>query len=69
VIKAPDPALEFPLFPDPIGADGKAVPVLEGEEVTLPLWYWKRIAEYAVDMERAREQYEAWREVYGEAAP
>ena len=63
--RAPDPALEFPGFPDPLGEDGKAVPVLEGEAVTVPLWYWKKITEYVVDVEKAREQYEAWREVYG----
>jgi hypothetical protein len=63
--RLPDPALEFPGFPDPFGADGEAIPVLEGEAVTVPLWYWRKIAEYAADVEKAREQYEAWREVYG----
>jgi hypothetical protein len=48
-----------------VGADGEAVPVLEGDAVRVPLWYWRKIAEYAVDVERAREVYEAWREVYG----
>jgi hypothetical protein len=48
-----------------VGEDGAAVPVLEGEVVRVPLWYWKKIAEYVVDVERAREVYEAWREVYG----
>jgi hypothetical protein len=63
--RPPDPGLEFPRFPDPFGADGEAIPVLEGEEVTLPLWYWKKITEYVVDVEKVREQYKAWREVYG----
>jgi hypothetical protein len=64
-IRAPDPALEFPRFPDPLGEDGKAVPVLEGGTVAVPLWYWKKITEYVVDVEKVREQYEAWRAVYG----
>jgi hypothetical protein len=65
VERTPDPALEFPAFPDPLGEDGKAIPALEGEEVRVPLWYWIKIAEYAADVEKVREQYRAWREVYG----
>jgi hypothetical protein len=53
------------LFPDPVGPDGAAVPVLEGDRVTVPLWYWLKIAEYAADVEKVREQYGAWREVNG----
>jgi hypothetical protein len=56
--------LSSPRFPDPIGADGEAIPVLEGDTVRVPLQYRRKIAEYAVDVERAREVYEAWREVY-----
>jgi hypothetical protein len=29
--------------------------------VRMPLWYWLRIAGYAVDVERVRREYEAWR--------
>jgi hypothetical protein len=36
--------------------------------VTVPLWYWLKIAEYVADVEKVREQYEAWREVYGMGA-
>jgi hypothetical protein len=53
------------VFPDPAGADGGAVPALEVDRVTVPLWYWLKIAEYVADVEKVREQYEAWREVYG----
>jgi hypothetical protein len=55
----------FPEFPDPVGEDGSAVPALEGDRVTVPLWYWLKITEYVVDVGKVREQYEAWRELYG----
>jgi hypothetical protein len=30
----------------------------------VPLRYWVLIAEYVADVEKAREMYEAWREVF-----
>jgi hypothetical protein len=36
----------------------------EAGTVTVPLAYWLKIAEYVVDVERVRETYEGWREVY-----
>jgi hypothetical protein len=32
--------------------------------VKIPLWYWLKIAGYAVDVGKAREMYEAWQEAY-----
>ena len=46
------PAVDFPLFPDP-------EPVVldeETETVSMPLWYWQRIAEYKIDVD-AIEKY------------
>jgi len=62
--KAVDPRLSFPVFPDPLGADGNNIPVREGDTVKVPLWYWLKITEYVVEIEKTKEMYEAWREVY-----
>jgi hypothetical protein len=59
----PPIALSFPEFPDPLDSAGKSIPVLEEGEVRMPLWYWLRITEYAVDVERVRREYEAWKEL------
>ena len=40
------PDVEFPTFPDP-------EPVtLDGENVTMPLWYFTKIAEYKADVDK-----------------
>jgi hypothetical protein len=52
------------VFPDPLGPDGKAVPALEGDVVSMPLAYWLKIAEYQINVERLRQEYEAWLEVW-----
>ena len=67
--EAVDPALSFPYFPDPFDADGKPIPALDGQNVTVPLWYWIKITEYAVDVEKCREIYEAWKDIYLEEKP
>jgi hypothetical protein len=59
-----DPGLSFPAFPDPLDEAGKPIPVLEGDAVKMPLWYWTRIAEYVVEVEKVREIYEGWQGVY-----
>ena len=59
-----DPALRFPYFPDPLDADGKPIPAHVGENVVVPLWYWIKIAEYVIEVEKTREVYEAWRTIY-----
>jgi hypothetical protein len=44
--------------------NGKIIPVLKGETVCIPFWYWIKIAEYAVEVEKAKEMYEAWQTIY-----
>jgi len=63
-IEAVDPSLTFPYFPDPIDGEGKPIPILTGQDVMVPLWYWKKIAEYVIEVEKTREVYEAWRNIY-----
>ena len=65
-IGAVDPALSFPCFPDPLDAEGNAIPVLDGQSVVVPLWYWVKVTEYVIEVEKCREIYEAWREIYAE---
>lgn len=59
-----DPGLSFPAFPDPLDEAGKPIPVLYGETVKVPLWYWTKIAEYVVEVEKLREMYAGWQSVY-----
>lgn len=40
-------------FPDPI-VDGKSVVEFDGERVTMPFWYWKKITEYVIEVEEGR---------------
>jgi hypothetical protein len=67
--EAVDPSISFPHFPDPFDAGGKPVLVLDGQNVVIPLWYWIKITEYAVDVEKCREIYEAWKNIYLEEKP
>lgn len=42
-------------FPSPYDEDGKPVVTLENDgSVKMPLWYWLKITEYAVDTESNR---------------
>jgi len=59
-----DPGISFPYFPDPFGEDGKPVPVQAGENVEVPLWYWIKITEYVIEVEKSREVYESWQKIY-----
>jgi hypothetical protein len=52
--------LSFPEFPDPLDAEGNMIPQHEAGIVSVPLWYWIKITEYSVDVERLRLEYEAW---------
>ena len=63
-IEVIDPSLAFPYFPDPLGADGKPIPILVEQNVIIPLFYWRKITEYVIEVEKTREVYEAWREIY-----
>jgi hypothetical protein len=59
-----DPRLSFPDFPDPLDAQGKPIPTLNGETVTIPLWYWIQITDYVIEVEKLREIYGSWQKVY-----
>lgn len=61
-----DPQLDFPKFPSPFDKDGNAIPNFIDGNIIIPLWYWILIAEYVVDNDKAREQYEGWKSVYVE---
>ena len=63
-IESVDPELSFPYFPDPFDASGSAIPRLESGNVIMPQWYWIKITEYVVEVEKCREVYEAWRGIY-----
>jgi hypothetical protein len=45
------PAVSFPVFPVPdcVKYD------VETDTVTMPLWYWQKIAEYKIDVDAARD--------------
>jgi hypothetical protein len=61
---APDPALSFPAFPNPTNRDGSRIPVLRDKAVTVPFWYWQKIVDYALEVEKACKQYAAWQRIY-----
>lgn len=45
------PDVDFPLFPDP-----EPVVLDEATEtVSMPLWYWQRIAEYKIDVDAVED--------------
>lgn len=48
----------FPVFPppDPVTLDG------EKETVSMPLWYWQKIAEYKIDVDAIEEYLDRLRE-------
>jgi hypothetical protein len=58
----PPPAIEFPLFPDPAGFVEYSE---DGLTVLVDSEFWIQIAEFAIDAESARLQYESFREVFG----
>lgn len=60
----PPPAIDFPVFPDPTGFVDYSE---DGERVILATEYWVRIAEYAIDVQAVRQQYDAFREIYDES--
>ena len=51
------PDVEFPVFPDP------APCVLDGDTVSMPLWYFTAIAEYKADVDKIKEYFEKLREL------
>lgn len=38
-------------FPRPYDEDGNAVVMLDGDTVSMPLWYWLKITDYVIDTE------------------
>lgn len=53
------PDVTFPTFPDPEPV------VLDGENVTMPLWYFTKIAEYKADVDAIEEYLARLREAEG----
>lgn len=45
-------------FPNPFDQNGNAIVKLEGDTVTMPLWYWLKITEYVIDVESNKELQE-----------
>lgn len=42
-------------FPNPYDENGKAIVTLENDgSVKMPLWYWLKVTEYAIDTESNR---------------
>ena len=40
-----------PQFPSPYDENGNQIVILEDDVVKMPLWYWLKITEFAVDVE------------------
>jgi hypothetical protein len=49
--------VEFPTFPDPDPVK------LDGETVTMPLWYFTKIAEYKADVDKIEAYMKKLREL------
>jgi hypothetical protein len=45
------PAVTFPVFPPPDCVEYDE----ETDTVSMPLWYWQKIAEYKIDVDAARD--------------
>ena len=52
------PAIAFPVFPPPnsVGYDE------DTDTVSMPLWYWQKIAEYKIDVDAIEDYLDALRE-------
>lgn len=42
-------------FPSPYDENGNAIVQFDGEQVSMPLWYWLQIVEFAIDTETNKE--------------
>lgn len=51
------PDVEFPVFPDPDPV------VLDGDNVSMPLWYFTKIAEYKADIDKIEAYFKKLREL------
>lgn len=45
-------------FPSPYDENGNAVVSLDGDTVSMPLWYWLKITDYVIDTEANKELLE-----------
>jgi hypothetical protein len=55
------PEVVFPVFPPPDTVTFNP----ETETVSMPLWYWQKIAEYKIDVDAVEEQWRRLREIGG----
>ena len=71
------PEIEFPSFPIDIDDESikfeaidsdtlKITWTQEGREVTIPLWFWTDLVEYAVDVGASYKKYKSLQEIYNE---
>lgn len=49
---------EAPEFPQPYDAEGNLIVTYDvtTDKVSMPLWYWKKIVRYAVDVQGVEEE-------------
>ena len=49
---------EAPQFPDPYDTEGNLIVTYDvnTDKVSMPLWYWKKIVRYAVDVQGVKEE-------------
>jgi hypothetical protein len=53
------PAVVFPLFPPPDCVEYDDAT----DTVSMPLWYWQKIAEYKIDVDAARDYLSRLKEI------
>ncbi len=60
-----DPALHFPVIPDPVSETGEALVTLieQEQKVIMPVWYWDALVRYMLKTDQTRKQYEAWNKI------
>jgi hypothetical protein len=58
------PAISFPVFPPPDCVEYDEAT----DTVSMPLWYWQKIAEYKIDVDAARDYLNRLRETEKEKA-
>ena len=53
-----NPKSEVPQFPEPYNTEGNLIVTYDvnTDKVSMPLWYWKKIVRYAVDVQGVKEE-------------